>query len=189
MKIKEVNPNTSKGSYGKSLNLARLWSLYNLKKVKTDFDTIYILGSWYGNISIMFHLLRKYFNFNKIINVEIDKEKLKLSDEVIQKLKVDNIESMYKDANKLDYRQLGKDGLVVCFSCTNIKGNDWFARIPYGTTVMLQARDNDPKATNQYKSFEDFYDSFPMNKTLLIDEITLTDPETKYNCWLIIGQK
>jgi hypothetical protein len=43
MKIIEVNPNTSKGSYGKGLNLARLWSLINLKKVKTDFDTIYIV--------------------------------------------------------------------------------------------------------------------------------------------------
>lgn len=189
MKIIEVNPNTSKGSYGKGLNLARLWSLINLKKVKTDFDTIYIVGSWYSNISIMFHLLRKYFSFNKIINVESDKKRLIAGQKIVDKIGIDNIEPMYADANELDYRQLGNNGLVICFSCTNIRGREWFNNIPKGTLVMLQARDNDPGAVNNYISFDDFSNEYPMSKTLLLDEIQLEDPQTEYNCWLKIGVK
>ena len=189
MKISEVNPNTSKGSYGKGLNLARLWSLHALSKIKNTFDTIYILGSWYGNISIMIALLKKYLKYKKIINVEADKKALQASDETIDKLGIKNIEPMLADANELDYRQLDKNGLVVCFSCMNIRGTDWFYNIPEGTMVMLQARTNDPKAVTQFKNFNDFANTYRMSEIIHTDKLNLSDPETDYTAWLLIGIK
>ncbi len=189
MRISEVNPNTSKGSYGKGLNLARLWSLHALSKIQNKFDTIYVIGSWYGNISIMFALLKNYFKFNKIVNVEQDKKALQASEETITKLGIKNIEPMYADANELDYRQLGNNGLVVCFSCMNIRGTDWFYNIPDGTLVMLQARTNDLKAVTQFKNFNDFANTYRMSEILHTDKLNLSDPETDYAAWLIIGIK
>ena len=190
MRVQEISPNTHKGSWTSDLTLGKLWALVSLHKIKNKFDTVYVLGSWYGNTSIMLSLLRKYFDFDHIVNVDIDKKSLGKSKEIITQLGLDdNIEFMAKDANDLDYRQLGKDGLVLNMSAIDIAGDGWFNNIPSGTTVLIQARNKAPSAKNHFDSINNLQDSFPLSKVLYTGINTFRDPETEFQSFLLIGEK
>jgi pyrimidine deaminase RibD-like protein len=184
----EVNPNTLSGSEGPGLNECRTYLLEQLKKIKTEFDTIYILGSWYGNLSMMIENDND-FNFDRIINVESDKEALETGQEVIDKLNYKFIYGMYKDANTLTYQELGNNGLVINTSCNNIDGTDWFANIPDNTMCILSARNNDEGAINKFNSTIDLLEKYPLNNILYAGKKEFMDPETKYDYYLVIGTK
>lgn len=186
MKISEVNVETLSGSNSDNLNIARHWALTNLRKIKRDFDVVYILGSWYGNFAQMMNDFPG-ITVEKLINVDTDGRVLQKSTELLKD--IDNVEHMHKDANTLDYRQLGPDGLVVNFSTTNINGDNWFDKIPDGTLVLLKGRDNDPGAINKFDSLDEFTETYPLRKVLFKGQKELADPETQYNCFLVIGLK
>jgi hypothetical protein len=94
---------------------------------------------------------------------------------------------MLKDANRLDYQQLGPDGLVINLSCHNIPGLEWLDHIPAGTMVVLQGRSQDPGAENQYKNFAQFDQALPLRQTLYQDRLSLTDPDGAYEQYMKIG--
>jgi hypothetical protein len=96
---------------------------------------------------------------------------------------------MQKDANDLDYRQLGADGLVINFSTTNIEGSDWFDHIPKGTMVVLKGRNNDEGAVNKFTNLDEFRTKYPLTKTLYSGSLNLQDRTTDYDCYLVIGIK
>jgi hypothetical protein len=77
----------------------------------------------------------------------------------------------------------------VNFSTTNIEGNDWFNNIPDGTLVLLKGRDNDPGAINKFESLEEFTEAYPLRKVIFKGQKELTDPDTEYNCFVVIGLK
>jgi len=144
------------------------------------------LGSWYGNLSLYFNLL-KDIEFNNIINVETDAEMLAQSERMLQHIGVDRVDHMLKDANELDYRQLGPAGAVINTSLTDMDGTDWFEHIPDGTLVAMQARDHDPGY--QFHSPKDILDKFPLDQVLYTGTKRLQDPETKYDRFMVIGRK
>jgi len=184
--LREVNPNTVEGSFHRSLLLAKTWMISELEQIKTDFDTIYVLGSWYGNMSLL--LAASQIHYRKIINVEMDQSVLDQSQRMINQLGLgDKITPMLADANSLDYHQLGSNGLVINTSCNNIDGVAWLDHIPAGTYVALQGRNRDPAATNQYDSFNNFDLALPIAHTMYQDQIILQDPETEYECYMKIG--
>lgn len=186
--INEVNSNTLQGSGGPGLPEFRNWSLDILKKIKNNFDTIYILGSWYGNLSLMI-ADDSDIGYDRIFNVEMDKSVLKTGAEIAEKLGYHFIEPMHKDANRLDYRVLDKNGLVINQSCTDIDGDQWFKNIPMGTMVLLTGRNNNPKAIKQFSSAGDLAQAFPLSKILYAGKKKFTDPETDYDGYLLIGIK
>lgn len=186
--LTEVNANTLQGSEGPGLPQFRKWSLEELKKIKDKFDTIYILGSWYGNLSLMI-ADDSDIGYDRIFNVEADKSVLETGAEIAEKLGYDFIEPMYKNANKLDYRMLGDDGLVINQSCTDIDGDQWFKNIPEGTMVLLTGRNNNPKAIKQFTGVGDLAETFPLTKILYAGKKKFTDPETDYDGYLLIGIK
>ena len=186
--INEVNSNTLSGSEGPGLPEFRSWSLQELKKIKSNFDTIYILGSWYGNLGLMI-ADDDDISYDRIINVEADKNVLDTGDEIAQKLGYEFIEPMHRDANKLDYNLLGKNGLVINQSCTDIDGDEWFSNIPNNAMVLLTGRNNNPKAINQYSGLLNLAESFPLSKILYANKKSFTDPETEYDGYLLIGIK
>lgn len=186
--INEVNPDTLAGSEGPGLHESRLFVLDKLKDIQNKFDTIYILGSWYGNLSIMIEQDTD-IGYDKIINVDIDKEKILTSEKIIKNLGYDFIEFMNVDANELDYRQLGQNGLVIGQSCNNIENDEWFNNIPEGTMVALTARNNDSKAVNQFDSTFDLAERYTLKNILYAGKDTFTDPETSYETYVIIGIK
>lgn len=190
MRLQEISPNTVKGSWSKDLVLRKLWALTELKKIKDNFDTVYILGSWYGNTSIILSLLKKHFHFDRIVNVDTDKQALDKSKEVIQNLRIDaDIKFDNLDANKLDYRGLGNNGLVINTSASDIEGEDWLKNIPTGTIVLIQSRNLSGDSPNQFDSLEDLFSQYPLSKIFYKGEKRFKDPETEFNSFMIIGQK
>jgi len=188
--LAEVAPNTLSGSDSPNLNLERFWAIAELSKIKNHYDTIYILGSWYGNVALMLFMLNQYVSFDRIINDEINAKSLRAGQEKLQRLGLANrTQPMLKDANKLDYQQLGPDGLVINLSCHNIKGLAWLDHIPKGTMVVLQARNQDPGAVNQYKNFAQFDQSLTLSQALYQDTLSLTDPDGAYEQYMKIGVK
>ena len=173
------------GSFTHDLTMSKMWLIQELEKIQTEFDTIYCLGSWFGNMALYLDLASR-IKFKKIINVETNKHMLDVSKKIMNFAGVENVEYMLKDANTLDYRQLGKNGLVINTSLTDMSGTSWFKNIPADTLIALQARDNDPG--NKFVSERDIVRKFPMS-VIYSGRKLLEDPESEYNRFMIIGYK
>lgn len=188
MRLSEVSPNTLDGSFSDDLVLSKIWLIKQVSRVRSNFGTIYVLGSWFGNLGLL--MASKSLDFDRIINVDLDSDAIDVSELLVSRLGLsDRIEHMSKDANELDYRQLGHDGLVVNTSCNNMAGSSWFDAIPRNTLIALQGRNNDPGAELQQSSTEDLIKAFPMRKVLFTGKITLEDDDGTYDRYMIIGEK
>jgi hypothetical protein len=188
--LAEVTADTQSGSDHRSLLMERFWAIAMLSKIKNKFDTIYILGSWYGNVALMLLLLNRYIQFDRIINDDTNAKSLAAGQARLDKLGLDRkIKPIHQDANRLSYDQMGTDGLVINLSCHNIKGSSWCDRIPNGTQVVLQTRNNDPAATNQFETFEQFDQAYQLSQTQYQGTLTLRDPDGLYQDYMKIGRK
>jgi hypothetical protein len=174
------------GSFTRDLVASKVWLLTELEKIQQDFSTIYVLGSWYGNLAL-YITLQPRIQVDKIINVERDKSMLAQSQRMLDRVGADNVEYMLADANQLDYRQLGDSGVVINTSLTDMPGRAWFLNIPEGTLVVMQARDQDPG--EQFHSTQDIVKKFPLSKVLYHGSMRLRDPETEYTRYMVIGRK
>jgi SAM-dependent methyltransferase len=178
MKLLEFSPSTLQGSFESGLILNKLWLIRELKKIQDQFSTIYILGSWYGNMSIL--LAKNNIQYDHIVNVDRDPAVVRRAHRMAQILKIDDrIEPMIKDANRLDYRQLDEDGLVINTSCHDMDNRGWFDHIPSGVVVALQSRDDVDHDLDQYD----------LGQTLYQGSRSARDPETRYTSVLRIGVK
>ena len=178
MRLLEFSPSTLHGSFESGLILNKLWLLNELQKIQDQFSTIYILGSWYGNMSIL--LNRSGIQYDHIVNVDKDAGVVRGAQRIARILKIDDrIEPMIKDANKLDYRQLDPDGLVINTSCHDMENRGWFDHIPAGVMVALQSRDD----------VDHDLDAYDLSRTLYQGSRSARDPETDYTSVLRIGVK
>jgi len=185
-KVNESSGYSLQGSFTPDLTLSKVWLLDELAKIEPTVGTVYILGSWYGNLALYMNL-QPTVKYTNIINVETDQSMLDQSQRMLDHIGADNIEYMNKDANDLDYRQLGNAGVVINCSLTDMDGTDWFRHIPDGTLVVMQARDHDPGY--QFNSPEDIVKKFPLSQVLYSGTKHLQDPETHYNRFMVIGRK
>jgi len=184
--IQESSPLTFGGSNTPDLLRSKKWMCEELKKLDQEFSTIYILGSWYGNMAAM--LIEIDVKFKKIINVDINKEYLEFSKDLLNKMNIGNrLDSMLKDVNQLNYRQADSDSLIINTSIQDIGSNQWWENIPKGILVALQDRNNTDNTKNA--NLKEFIDEYPMEKTFFEGEIRLEDPETEYRRWIKIGIK
>ena len=178
MRLLEFSPSTLQGSFESGLILNKLWLIHELKKIQDQFSTIYILGSWYGNMSIL--LNRSGIQYDHIVNVDQDAGVVRGAQRIARILKIDDrIEPMVKDANRLDYRQLDQDGLVINTSCHDMANRGWFDHIPAGVMVALQSRDD----------VDHDLDAYDLSRTLYQGSRSARDPETDYTSVLRIGVK
>ena len=178
MRLLEFSPSTLQGSFESGLILNKLWLIHELQKIQDQFSTIYILGSWYGNMSIL--LNRSGIQYDHIVNVDKDAGVVRGAQRIARILNIDDrIEPMVKDANKLDYRQLDPDGLVINTSCHDMENRGWFDHIPAGVLVALQSRDD----------VDDDLSAYDLSRTLYQGRRSAQDPETDYKSLLRIGVK
>ena len=178
MRLVEFTPSTLEGSFDRGLIFNKLWLISELKKIKDNFSTIYILGSWYGNMSLL--LSRSNIKFTHIVNVDQDFRAVKKGQMIAKKMGLaDCIEPMIADVNQIDYRQLDKNELVINTSCHDMENNGWFDHIPSGIMVALQSRTDVADDLSNYK----------FNKLLYQGSIKLRDPETRYTSIMKIGIK
>jgi SAM-dependent methyltransferase len=178
MRLVEFDPGTLTGSFGEDLIFNKAWLIRELAKLQDSFSTIYILGSWYGNLSLM--LARSQIKYQHIINVDTNSERVSKGQAIAQHMGLDDrIESMIKDANQLDYRSLDQHGAVINCSIHDMPNLGWFDHIPDGVMVVLQSRQDVDHAI----------DSYQLSKVLYQGSLELTDPETDYVSLLRIGIK
>ena len=174
------------GSFTHDLIKSKVWLLSELARIAPKVGTVYVLGSWYGNLGVLL-ALDPMIQYKQLINVETDQKFLQVSKRIHDRLGMSNTKYMLKDANNLDYRQLGRDGVVINTSLTDMSGQAWFDNIPAGTLVVLQSRDNDPG--NAAHSTQDIIDRFPLSEVIYDGELKLQDPETAYTRYMVIGVK
>lgn len=189
MKIQQVIESSGyslEGSFTHDLTVSKVWLIQELAKISPQVGTVYILGSWFGNLSLYMHLM-PLLKHGPIINVETDHKMLQQSERMLNHIGARDVEHMYRDANDLDYHQLGDDGVVINCSLTDMAGTDWFRNIPEGTLIVLQARDHDPG--HQFHSTQDIVDKFPLSRVLYKGQLDLKDPETAYTRFMVIGYK
>lgn len=188
MLIKEVSPNTLDGSFSNDLLLSKLWLITKLSNLQKEFDTIYVLGSWFGNLALLFAI--KNIKFKCIINVDWKNDAIDQSRKLCKKLDLESrISHLQTDVNNLDYDKLSSKSVIINTSCNNIDGKLWFDNIPVGTLTVLQSRDQDPSAINKHKSLKDFSNCYPLSKVLYRKSIKLVDTDTDYHRYMIIGIK
>ncbi len=182
--LNEISSPTFQGSLTPDLLKSKLWLCQSLKILnKEKFSTVYVLGSWYGTMAVM--LDRCGIKFKKVINVDLDKKHIEVSNNLLSALKI-NHQCIRKDVNTLKYEQLDKNSLIINTSINDIKGTDWFDNLPEGTLVALQSRNN---ANSVYDTLEELDQEFFLTDTLVLDEKTFEDPETQYQRFMKIGIK
>ena len=184
--VNESSGYSLEGSFTHDLLKSKVWLLTELARIAPRVGTVYVLGSWYGNLGVVL-ALDPIIRYKRLINVETDPKFLHASERIHNHLGMGNTEYMLKDANDLDYRQLGRDGVVINTSLTDMPGQAWFDNIPAGTLVVLQSRDNDPG--NAAHSTQDIIDRYPLSEIIYDGELRLQDPETAYTRYMVIGIK
>jgi predicted RNA methylase len=184
--LDESSGSSLDGSFTRDLVFSKLWLMRKLAQIQPHVSTMYVLGSWYGNLALF---LNRYprVKVDHIINVETDQERLRTSARILDQTGAHNVEHMLKDANELDYRNLDANSVVVNTSLIDIKGTDWFENIPEGTLVIMQARDQ--VDDDQFAGPADIEQKFPLSQVLYSGELALEDPETEYTRFMIIGIK
>ena len=189
MKVQDLTESSGyslQGSFTHDLTTSKVWLLQELARIQPEVGTVYILGSWFGNISLYMHLMPLLIH-GKIINVERDRSMLAQSRRMLDHIGASDVEHMLADANDLDYRQLGSDGVVINTSLTDMPGRSWFDRIPQGARVVMQARDHD--SGRRFRSTRDILDKFPLTTVEYQGKLELQDPETEYTRFMVIGTK
>jgi hypothetical protein len=189
MKIQDLTESSGyslQGSFTHDLTTSKVWLLQELARIQPAVGTVYILGSWFGNISLYMHLL-PLLDHGTIINVERNKKMLAQSQRMLDHIGAQDVKHMLADANDIDYRQLGPNGVVINTSLTDMPGRAWFDHILSGTRVVMQARDHDPG--QQFHSTKDIIDRYPLTTVEYQGKLELQDPETDYKRFMVIGTK
>jgi hypothetical protein len=184
--VNESSGYSLEGSFTPDLIKSKVWLLNELARIAPSVGTIYVLGSWYGNLGVLL-ALDPVLQYQQLINVETNKQFLHASKRIHDHLGLDNTKYMLADANDLDYRQLDTDGVVINTSLTDMPGQGWFDHIPVGTLVVMQSRDHDPG--NAAHSTQDIIDRYPLGEIIYDGRLKLQDPETAYTRYMVIGIK
>jgi len=191
--ITESAPETLAGSFTPSLMLSKLWMCGALKRLMhkeniSKFNTVYSLGSWYGNMALF--MLIKQVPFRTMVDVDLNTDYLNTSKRLMPRLyKQGRLISMAADANTIGY-DVSPPSLVINNSTNNMHNAGWLAHIPAGTWVAMQGRSNEPQNRfNTAHSLAEFDEQFPLSETLLLNAIPLRDPDDHYVRWMKIGIK
>lgn len=186
--INEDSPDTPAGSRTKDLNLGKLWLLTELKRLGMDkFDTVYVLGSWYGSMGP--YLLDKHIKFDTAYLVDIDPKNTEYTQKLVKEQGFsDRIIPVTQDCNTTDFK--GNNILVINTSCNDIENLGWFEHIPPGAVVALEGRDNQPdNATNTTQTLDSFHAEYSLEETYVLDKIRLKGYDDHYDRFLKIGIK
>ena len=174
--INEDSPDTPAGSRTKDLNLGKLWLLTELKRLGMDkFDTVYVLGSWYGSMAP--YMLHKHIMFDTAYLIDKKPKNTEFVQRTVKKLGInDVIIPVTQNANTTEYK--GQDILVINTSTNDMQNAGWLDRIPAGSVVAIQGRDNQPSnPNNTEQTLEAFDKEHTLTETLLLDSIQLTGVE------------
>jgi len=168
---------------------SKVWLVNELKAVKPDLGTLYILGGWYGALASLI-AAEERLSFKKIVNFELDPTSVPISKTLNSHLG-DSYSAEIRDMMDL---KLGHDvpvpDTLVNTSCEHLPNFDaWFNSIPSGVFVCLQSNDyfSEPEHCNCVASLEEFQRRAPLSRVLLAKQMMA--PKNKYTRFLLLGYK
>lgn len=183
--VEEASPDTLEGSFTPDLVESKTWLAEKLAKglKGKNAGTIYVLGSWYGNMGIF--LQQAGVKFDKLVLVEPDEEALMRSKELLDTLNdAGKLILIHQKAEDIVYE---KPGVVINTSC-NETGPVFLTKLPDNMLCLLQARNNNEDSLFPTEQMEDFVDYFPLEKVYYTGEKQLEDPEVNYTRFMKIGR-
>ena len=184
--LDETSPDTLEGSFTDDLIQSKTWLCKKLKeglKGKCA-RTIYVLGSWYGNLAML--LQKEGIVFDEIVLVENDEDKLRASAQLLKPFfKPGKLVFLNTDARDVIY---DKPGIIINTSVNDMKPS-WYDAVPDGYRVIIQGRDQASGSITKIADMEQFTDMFPMRKVNYLGNRDFTDPETRYSRYMKIGKK
>lgn len=184
-KVVEASPDTVLGSLTDDLNDSKKWLTEVLKKGLKGRNpgTIYVLGSWYGNMGL--YLDGYDIDFDKLVLVETDEEKLLTSGIVLDKIKdTGKLVLIHQSADDMVYES---PGIIINTSC-NETGPGFLKNVPEGMLCVLQARNSISNVMTQTNTLDEFVDQFPLGRNYYKEAKTFRDPETAYERFMVIGR-
>ena len=183
--VTEASPNTLEGSFTPDLVESKTWLAEMLAKglKGKNAGTIYVLGSWYGNMGIF--LQQAGVQFDKLVLVEPDEEALMRSKDLLQQIGDEGkLILIHQKAEDAVYE---KPGVVINTSC-NETGPVFLTKLPDNMLCLLQARNNNENTLFPTEDEEDFIDYFPLEKVYYTGKKQLEDPEINYVRYMKIGR-
>ena len=183
--VTEASPNTLEGSFTPDLVESKTWLADMLAKglKGKNAGTIYVLGSWYGNMGIF--LQQAGVQFDKLVLVEPDEEALMRSKDLLQQIGDEGkLILIHQKAEDAVYE---KPGVVINTSC-NETGPVFLTKLPDNMLCLLQARNNNENTLFPTEDEEDFIDYFPLEKVYYTGKKQLEDPEINYVRYMKIGR-
>ncbi|MGA1047707.1 MAG: hypothetical protein ACO3UU_06830 [Minisyncoccia bacterium] len=181
----EASPDTLEGSFTDDLVISKQWLANKLKQGYKDkcVGSIYILGSWYGNLALF--LQKANVVFDSLILIDKNNSVLKTSEKLLRPLfNSGKLIFINTDAKDVVY---DKQGIVINTSINDMN-TDWYNNVPKGKRVLIQGRDN-VDGTIRINNMEQFVDMFPLSKVEYVGKKELSDPETDYTRYMMIGVK
>ena len=181
----ESSPDTLEGSFTEDLVVSKQWLANKLKEGLGNkcARTIYILGSWYGNLALF--LQKSGIIFDHIVLIDKDTNVLNKSELILRPL-FDPGQLIFIDTDAKDVIY-DKPGIVINTSINDMSV-DWFNNVPDNMHVVIQGRDAIDNGT-RIADMEQFDDMFPLSKTNYLGKMELHDPETEYTRYMKIGRK
>lgn len=173
------------GSCERDLLASKIWLCNELPK--NNFKSVYVLGSWYGNMGLTMRFIG--IDFKKLYNVDTNKRYCSANQRLYKLAKFDRDYCVINnDCNSLNFDDAE---LVINTSTNDIKSTDWFDAIPHNCYVALQCRNKQP--TLNYKSrpdsFKEFIGLYPLSKVHYTGVMPLGNIEGVYKRYMIIGRK
>jgi hypothetical protein len=179
----ESSPETYEGSFSRDLIYSKFWMCSVIKSISKNrikkFDTIYALGSWFGNI---YFILKEYdICFKSLYLIDKNPKCIDFCKKMFSSLDK-SVLSRLQDANSIEY-VTGANNLVINTSCNDMGlQTGWYNFIPSGYLVALQSR-------NDFESFETFNSKYQMKSVFFAGKKHLSDPETNYCRLMKVGAK
>ena len=184
-KVNEASPDTLEGSFTRDLILSKCWLANKLKKELGNncARTIYIVGSWYGNLAIL--LQKAGIVFDDIVLIDKDDKALFGGEKLLKSyIDSDKLKFIHTDAKDVVYDEPG----IIINTSVNDMSTDWYDNVPDNFVIIVQGRDNSNSAT-RFDNLDRFANTFPMRKTNYLGCKKFKDPETAYSRFMKIGVK
>ena len=83
--LDESSGYTLAGSFTRDLIASKVWLLKELEQIQPHYTTMYVLGSWYGNLAV-YMTLQPTIRVDRIINVETNPEMLDTSQSILDQV-------------------------------------------------------------------------------------------------------
>jgi hypothetical protein len=188
---------------------SKIWLATELAKLKTDFEMVYVLAGWFGQITSYFDAAD--INYNKMRIMDIDPGACEISDKIFNAANLENYKVKSVERDLTDYTWLSRTGceyilknynnnqetkektspdLIINTSAEHFHERWYhkFANRPLETNPLFVIQSNNlfnvPEHINSVHSIDEMKIKFPMGEVLFEGELQLKG----YKRFMLIGR-